>query len=168
MPVLPDTLAWYVSIQYKSRMETPERFSVMVIDDDRVSAYLTTCRLEESNLFRFPLVFHSADEALRYMREDCLESFTTKHPSVPQILLIDVNMPTKDGFELVEGLLDIYPDLKQRTTLCFLSFSDHPRDKQKAEEMGVDCYVVQPLNDWHCRQIAQVATAKNNGLLMGH
>lgn len=45
-------------------MENQEHFSVMVVDDDVVSAYLTTCQLEESDIFNRPLVFDDVDRAL--------------------------------------------------------------------------------------------------------
>jgi CheY-like chemotaxis protein len=146
-------------------METKKRFSVMVVDDDQVSAFLTTCILEESDVFERPLVFHQVDGALQYIQRNCLSVLPLDRLPLPQVLLLDVNMPNRDGFDLAVALLNICPDYMERTLLCILTFSDHYRDKKKAQEMGIDCYFVQPLKDVHIQRIREVVNKK--GLLIG-
>jgi CheY-like chemotaxis protein len=141
-------------------VENQERFSIMLVNDDLASSFLTTCQAEETDWFHPPLVYTNAEEALRYVLGNCLSPDPAKRLPFPQILLIDINMPVKDGFEFVEELLKICPDLKQRTTLCFLTVSDHPRDKGKAEELGVECYFTQPLKDSDFLLMRQVAKNK--------
>lgn len=62
--------------------------------------------------------------------------------------------------DFVEELRRLFPDLKERTALCFLTFSDYPPDKKKAHEIGVDCYFEKPLNNAHIQQLREVANNK--------
>src|SRR4051812_23860402 len=102
-------------------MENQARFSVLVLNDDVVSTYLTTHLLRESNLFHTPLVFDEVDKALRYIQQNCLDCLPVL--PIPQIMLIDINLFFKDGFDFVGALQQLCLDWKESTTLCFLTFS---------------------------------------------
>jgi CheY-like chemotaxis protein len=141
-------------------MDNSELFSVIILDDDKVSTYLTECVFEDSNLFSCPLVFHDADSALQYIQANCLGSVAARCLPMPHLMVIDVNLPIKGGVDFVEELRKLCPDLKQRTTLCFVSFSGHPRDRKKAAEMGVDCYFEKNLTNAQVQQLGELAKRK--------
>jgi CheY-like chemotaxis protein len=124
-------------------MPFSERFSAIVVDDDPVTNYLTCAVLRESDQFSPPLVFSNAREALHHIAHHCLE--LKSHP-LPHLLLIDINMPDLDGFEFVEGLREVCSDILLQTVVCVLSTSSHARDRARARELGLDCFLSKPLN----------------------
>jgi CheY-like chemotaxis protein len=61
----------------------------------------------------------------------------------PDIILLDINLPKKNGFEvLVEIKQD--PDLKSIPAII-LSTSSATRDIRKAYELHANCYLVKPV-----------------------
>jgi CheY-like chemotaxis protein len=128
---------------FTSSMAHFERFSVIVVDDDPVTNYLTSAVLRESALFSSPLVFSNAQEALHHISHHCLE--LKSHP-LPHLLLIDINMPDLDGFEFVESLQGVCSDILLQMVVCVLSTSSHCRDLARSKDLGLDCFINKPLD----------------------
>ncbi len=62
-----------------------------------------------------------------------------KHP-LPHILVTDIKMPRKNGFELLEWIRR--HDLFEKIPVIILSSSDEPRDVKRAYELGATTYFV--------------------------
>lgn len=59
-------------------------------------------------------------------------------------LIVDLNLPGMDGFELIERVRAL-PD-GDAPTVCVLSSSTRPQDMRRAEEVGADGYLVKPAD----------------------
>jgi two-component system response regulator VicR len=59
----------------------------------------------------------------------------------PDLVLLDVNLPGKSGFELVEGWRD-----NQRTSIIFLTAKGQKSDKLYGLKLGADDYVTKPFD----------------------
>ena len=57
------------------------------------------------------------------------------------LLIVDIMLPKKDGWALVEELRDA----KVQTPVIFLTARDSVRDRVKGLELGADDYVVKPF-----------------------
>lgn len=61
----------------------------------------------------------------------------------PDVILLDLNLPRKNGFEVLEELrLD--PDLK-RIPVVILSTSDSEKDVMKSYDLHANCFVTKPV-----------------------
>ena len=62
---------------------------------------------------------------------------------LPDVLLIDINMPRMNGLELLQVIRN---SEKWKHLKCFIiTTSTEKVDKQKAQELGVSGYIVKPL-----------------------
>lgn len=89
------------------------------------------------------LALHKIFEQLKGYRvvaeaKDHYELLTSLRLYHPDILLLDLNMPGKSGFELVGEVRDAFPDVK----IIILTVDDSPYHAQKAFEVGVFGYLL--------------------------
>lgn len=62
----------------------------------------------------------------------------------PKIVVLDVMMPKMNGFEVCD-IVKKDPKLKD-TYIIILTAKAQAADRQKASDIGVDCYVTKPFN----------------------
>jgi len=101
---------------------------ILVVEDEKKTAAFLTKGLREAG-FDVDLA-HDGEEALQIARGTKFE-----------LLVVDVMLPKKDGWELVselrrEGL---------RTPILFLTARDSVRDRVKGLELGADDYLIKPF-----------------------
>lgn len=105
---------------------------VVLVDDDEVDVEILTRSFARSSLadtydFR---AFSDGEEFLEYMR---LAEREGAH--VPSIVLLDINMPQMDGFEVLERLRAI-EKFREVPTVMFVSNSDNPRDIERCAALN--------------------------------
>ncbi len=113
--------------------------SVWIIDDDEIYQMIIKKLIERSEVF---------DEASYY--KCVLEVFQNLENSVtclPDVILLDINMPQMDGWQFMERLRELYPDLILRTKIYIVSSSIAYPDKERAEEYPeVSGFLSKPLS----------------------
>lgn len=79
----------------------------------------------------------SGEEALNYL---------SKSDSLPEVILLDINMPEMNGFEFLEEYKRLFQN-NSHTKIYILSSSIDPADISKAnEEIEVKDFMRKPLN----------------------
>jgi CheY-like chemotaxis protein len=131
-------------------MPSSPKYSALLVDDDATCNFLTSTLVIESDNFEMPIVFSNPKLALEYIQQNCLLSSLQ---TFPQLILIDINMPQMDGFEFVQELKQMCPQLLDKSLLCFLSSSTNTKDKLQAKNLGVECFYTKPLDDKHLNQL---------------
>ncbi|WP_070138563.1 response regulator [Crocinitomix algicola] len=81
-----------------------EQISVMLVDDSEVDAFLVEEVLKSSNLFDRIDIYDNSSEALNFILN------TSDSQSLPDLILLDINMPVIDGFEFIDSVADEYDD----------------------------------------------------------
>ena len=123
-------------------MTTPKR--ILLAEDDPNDVELTLTALAEHNLANEVFVVHDGAEALDYLFRR--EAFADRPCGNPVVVLLDIKMPKIDG---VEVLRQIKADPKLRLLpVVMLTSSREDCDLQKSYELGVNAYVVKPV-DFH-------------------
>src|SRR5690242_14415044 len=114
---------------------------ILLIDDDPVSNAITEELLKQ--LYFADKVAHvsSAIEGL-----DFIEDFYETNGCFPELILIDINMPGMDGFQFVEALGALPIADREAFKVSVLTSSSDPRDEELMERLGVDHYIVKPIN----------------------
>ena len=81
--------------------------------------------------------------AIEYLSGAGCYADRTTYPQ-PTHLLLDLKLPVKSGFEVLEWIRS-RPDLGD-LRVCILTSSSENRDLRRAKELGADCYLVKPMS----------------------
>jgi DNA-binding response OmpR family regulator len=104
---------------------------ILLIDDSPDVHLLVKASLHSENVETFSA--HSTEEALRLFRENRID-----------LILLDIGLPTSDGFELYTQL-KVLPGF-DNTSVIFLTAAQDVQSKVAAFELGAEDYIVKPFN----------------------
>jgi len=84
-------------------------------------------------------------EAMRYLEGNDIYKDRQKYP-LPHVILLDLKMPRFSGFDFLEWLRFKAPDQLHFIPVVVLSSSNLPQDVTRAYALGVNSFVVKPIN----------------------
>jgi CheY-like chemotaxis protein len=84
-------------------------------------------------------------EATRYLEGKDFYKDRVKHP-FPHLILLDLKMPRFSGFDFLEWLRFKAPDQLHFIPVVVLSSSNLPQDIARAYALGVNSFMVKPVN----------------------
>ena len=129
-------------------------FKILMADDDLDDIQLTKDCFGDIQL---PITLNEVSDGQDLM--DILKgAAASKNPNavLPQLILLDLNMPRKSGLEVLK-------EIKEDAHLCkipivIFSTSKAKRDIEKAYELGASCFVNKPntLDEW-CDKMGKLA-----------
>nr|WP_321221718.1 response regulator [uncultured Psychroserpens sp.] len=115
-----------------------------IIDDDNIYVNLVKKIIETKKLCDNLLVFKDGKDGIDYF-EALLQNLNQK--GIPEIILLDINMPIMDGWEFIERFTKIQNKFDKRITLYVVSSSINVTDIDKAKSLStVQNYLVKPVN----------------------
>lgn len=134
--------------------------NVLMVDDSRADVKITQFRLIEVPKLRCNfLVARNGEEAL-----EMLGSMPQRGKEI-DLMLLDINMPEMDGFELLERMRSDMILKQISVVMCTGSIYD--KDMQKAHELGAIGYLPKPVNFEQLKAIidksAVVQLCRENG-----
>jgi CheY-like chemotaxis protein len=118
-----------------------ENQTILLIDDsdDDRSLMRHACRAAR---FKASLqTVNNGEEAIAYLEGEGIYADRGKYP-VPNVLLLDLKMPKKDGFEVLR-FAGTRPEYKY-LWMIVLTASDHPKDVERAFDLGAHAYLAKP------------------------
>ncbi|WP_374521595.1 response regulator [Hydrogenophaga sp.] len=121
----------------------PHRF--ILIDDSEADNLFHKIMIQRAGFGGEILIFEDSKKALNFLRTDA--------EPVPTCILLDINMPVLNGFELAE---EATPLLKGKPTMVvvMLTSSHSPEDKARAQSIEIiQGYVSKPLTVALVRQM---------------
>ena len=112
-----------------------------IVDDDPIFVYSLTKLISLRNL---------CDEVLSYPNgADALEALKNANDTgflIPDIILLDINMPVMDGWEFLNEYVKLKPTLTKNITLYVLSLSVDDADIKRANAIEVvSRYIIKPV-----------------------
>lgn len=109
--------------------------TIMMVDDNEADQFLTRCVIEE---FDPDIEIHEAHDG-----EDALKKLEELKEQ-PCLILLDINMPTMNGFEFLE---EYNKTADISIVVAMLTSSDQERDKASAAKYPcVKDFIVKPLS----------------------
>ena len=114
---------------------------MLVAEDDPHDKFLLQRAIQKSGLPITARFFEDGEEAVNYLKGEGQYGDRAKYP-LPRLLLLDIKMPRKNGFEVLEEVRAM-PALKRIIAVMFSS-SDLERDIDRAYDLGTNAYVVKP------------------------
>ena len=113
---------------------------VLVVEDNKADQHLTTSALRDARIAYEVHVVEDGEQALAFLRhQDCFSGAPR-----PDLVLLDLNLPKKDGFEVLE---EMKADAQlSKIPVIVVSGSDRSADIARAYGLQIAGYLVKPLN----------------------
>ncbi len=114
---------------------------VAVVDDDPIYRFTSVRSIERQQLASQVLEFNSGNEALIFL------SSNARLPSMlPDVILLDINMPLTDGWMFLEEYNRLKSSMAKEIVIYMVSSSIDQRDMQRAKSnVLVKDYIVKPI-----------------------
>jgi CheY-like chemotaxis protein len=120
---------------------------ILVVEDNPVDVYLIRWVLTAHELPYYLHVIDHADEAMHYL-DDLAQH---DHRRSPTLMLLDLNLPQRDGRELLQRVRSIPEGSDMQVVI--VTGSNNPADRRETIEMGADAYFVKP---YHLNEFMQL------------
>lgn len=116
-----------------------QRFEILLVEDNPGDVFLTKEAFREGDIQHHLSVCEDGDEAMRFLRK---EGRHTRAPQ-PDLILLDLNLPRKDGREL---LAEVKTDpCLQQIPVIILTTSEAAQDISGAYRLHANCYLTKPI-----------------------
>lgn len=120
--------------------QQPRPVEILLVEDNPGDIDLTLEALEEARVRNTVAVVEDGVEALRYLRREGEYGDVRR----PDLVLLDLNLPKKDGREVLEEI-KADPSLR-RIPVVVLTTSDSEKDVLDSYERHAAAYIVKPVN----------------------
>ncbi|WP_421682977.1 response regulator [Stutzerimonas urumqiensis] len=114
---------------------------ILLVEDNPHDLELTLVALERSQLANDVVVLRDGAEALDYLQRS--GPFAGRLDGNPAVMLLDLKLPKVDGLEVLKTVRED-PELRSIPVVMLTSSREEP-DLKRAYELGVNAYVVKPV-----------------------
>lgn len=112
---------------------------VWVIDDDEIYQIIIKKLISRSEIFQEQSYYTNANEVFEQLEKADI--------FLPDAILLDINMPQMDGWQFIEKLKTIHPDLAEKTDIFIVSSSIAYSDKERADKFPeVTAFLSKPVS----------------------
>ena len=116
--------------------------NVLLIDDDRIFNLLNKKTLERMSMVDEIHIALNGKEAL-----DLINDYFQGSRTMPDIILLDLNMPIMDGFGFIEAFQRLQVNGKHNVRIVIVSSSQDPKDIERAKAFGIKDYLTKPVTE---------------------
>lgn len=102
--------------------------AIWIVDDDAIYQIIVNKIIQRSDMFSAISTFKNGKEAI-----DNLHNALENKADLPDIILLDINMPIMDGWEFMEELGLIKPRFSKEIVVYIVSSSIAVEDKNKSK-----------------------------------
>jgi CheY-like chemotaxis protein len=113
---------------------------IVVVDDDEAQILLIETCYKKSKKENDLVCLRSGSEFLLY-----LEDVSSGKLRVPELVLLDINMPKISGFEVLEKVRSLN-QFENVPIIMMLTTSESEKDKLKAQELKANAYFSKPYD----------------------
>ncbi len=113
--------------------------NILLVDDDSLDQIDVMRALRKKNIVYRLKTAKNGEEALLMLRH----TDETVFAGLPDIILLDLNMPKMNGFEFLKQIKE---NMDWRNIKVFiLTTADEKEDKVRAQELGASGFITKPL-----------------------
>jgi two-component system, chemotaxis family, response regulator Rcp1 len=128
------------SLMERFEMASVESVSVLLVEDNPGDVRLTIEALRDVKLHNQLNVVHDGVEAIAFLRREGAYANAPR----PDLILLDLNLPRKDGREVLEEIKND-DDLK-RIPVVVLTTSSSEKDILESYNLHANCYITKPVD----------------------
>jgi CheY-like chemotaxis protein len=116
--------------------------TIWVIDDDTIYQIIVNKIIQKSEMFSAISSFKNGKEAL-----DAVTNSLNNNETLPDIILLDINMPIMDGWEFMEEMTLLKPSISKQIIVYVVSSSIAIEDKNRSKTYpDILGYLSKPVN----------------------
>lgn len=123
---------------------------ILLVDDDETTNFINELMIMEMDIAEQILQAHNGKEAL-----DVLQDQVQQQHCLPELILLDINMPVMDGFDFLEAYQEIDFPGKPSVIIVMLTTSLNPSDVERAKNTKIVDYINKPLTELTLREILE-------------
>jgi two-component system, chemotaxis family, chemotaxis protein CheY len=128
------------------------RKSLCVVDDDTIYQFTTARMVQIVDSSVDVLTFGDGEQAMRYINANAHDA-----AKLPDMILLDLNMPFMDGWEFLSAFEAIRDNLSKSIIIYVVSSSIDERDALRARSYGdVQDYLEKPVTTDRIRTLLSV------------
>lgn len=116
----------------------------MLVDDDKASNFINELLIRKYKITDELYTARNGREAIDLIREKCLGP-EGGAGNLPQLILLDINMPVLDGFGFLEAFKELDCPFKESVLIAVLTTSLNPRDEERVRAAGIYNFLNKPL-----------------------
>jgi CheY-like chemotaxis protein len=106
--------------------------AIWVIDDDRIYQIIINKMIKRSEIFSAVTSFKNGKEAIDAL-QDVVTNKLENSDILPDLILLDINMPVMDGWEFMEKMGLLKSKFSKNITVYIVSSSIATEDKNKSK-----------------------------------
>ena len=123
--------------------------NIFVIDDDDIYQFTTGVTLKSIPSVKSIKNFYDGAEAMDHILEHLNDE-----SQLPDLVLLDINMPVMDGFQFMEEFIEVLPKLNKEVKVYMVSSSLDSIDMKKAKRIdAITDYLIKPVNSMNLKEI---------------
>ena len=123
-----------------SMLIRPRIAEILLVEDNPADVRLTMEAMRESKMLSRVTVVSDGEQALDYLRRRGPYATATR----PDLVLLDLNLPKKDGREVLQEIKAI-EDLR-RIPVVVLTTSKAEEDIYRTYDLHANCYITKPMD----------------------
>lgn len=115
--------------------------NILLVDDETLFNFLHKRILQLTRVSDEVQTALNGKEAIEFLKS------CSQNNSLPDIILLDLSMPVMDGFAFLEAFQKLELPNKERINIIVITSSLNERDRLKARSMGVNHYLIKPVDE---------------------
>ena len=120
---------------------TLDQATILLAEDDQNDVFFMQRAFSQARLLNPLKVVRDGEETIHYLQGEGVYADRVQYP-FPVLLLLDLRMPRRNGFEVLEWLRQ-QPGLKRLTVVVLTSSKEGP-DINRSYDLGANSYLIKP------------------------
>lgn len=128
--------------------------SVLLVDDDEATNFINKLLIHKFDLTDELIIVNNGKEAIEFLQKRKVEDVMNSG-SMPELILLDINMPVMDGFGFLETFKALDLSQKDKIVIAVLTTSLNPKDQEKVKSFGISDFLNKPLSKMTLQNLVQ-------------
>jgi CheY-like chemotaxis protein len=122
--------------------------NVLLVDDDAITNFLNTKTLERMGIARQIHTALNGKEAI-----DLFNDYYTGTSALPDLVLLDLDMPIMDGFQFLELFQKLRIPNCEKVKIIIVTSSEDLKDIMRAKALGIEHFLLKPVDEECIRRV---------------